>query len=92
MTAPKDESVSLVKTWLQNEMPSGKISMTGDYITVEGTVDAIEKLLNTKYSSYSKLLTFLVFCIRVSNNPVEQSTKRQRHAPCEHWSTVFPLP
>jgi tripeptidyl-peptidase-1 len=54
MTAPKDESVSLVKTWLQNEMPSGKISMTGDYITVEGTVDAIEKLLNTKYSSYSK--------------------------------------
>lgn len=54
MTAPKDESVSLVKTWLKNEMPSGKISMTGDYITVEGTVDAIEKLLNTKYSSYSK--------------------------------------
>ncbi|OSS43496.1 hypothetical protein B5807_11875 [Epicoccum nigrum] len=52
MTAPKDESISLVKTWLQNEMPSGKISMTGDYITVEGTVDAIEKLLNTKYSSY----------------------------------------
>jgi tripeptidyl-peptidase-1 len=66
MTAPKDESVSLVKTWLQNEMPSGKISMTGDYITVEGTVDAIEKLLNTKYSSYSKSMTFLVLCIRMS--------------------------
>ena len=58
MTAPKDESVSLVKTWLQNEMPSGKISVTGDYITVEGTVDAIEKLLNTNYSSYSKLMIF----------------------------------
>jgi tripeptidyl-peptidase-1 len=66
MTAPKDESVSLVKTWLQNEMPSGKISMNGDYITVEGTVDAIEKLLNTKYSSYSKSMTFLVLCIRMS--------------------------
>ena len=60
MTAPKDESVSLVKTWLQNEMPSGKISVTGDYITVEGTVDAIEKLLNTRYSSYGKQMTFFV--------------------------------
>jgi hypothetical protein len=92
MTAPKDESVSLVKSWLQNEMPSGKISMTGDYITVEGTVDAIEKLLNTKYSSYSKLMTFILLCTRVSADIHEQSTRRQRHAPCEHWSTVFPLP
>lgn len=55
MTAPKEESVSLVKSWLQNEIPSGKVSMSGDYITVEATVNAIEKLLKTSYGSYGRM-------------------------------------
>jgi tripeptidyl-peptidase-1 len=50
--------VSLVKEWLQSEIPSGKISVAGDYLTVEGTVNAVEKLLKTTYSTYGKKMTF----------------------------------
>jgi tripeptidyl-peptidase-1 len=52
MTAPKEESVTLVKDWLEREISSAKVSVTGDYFTVEGTVNAIEKLLKTKYSTF----------------------------------------
>lgn len=58
LTGPKEESVSLVKEWLQSEIPSGKTSVAGDYITVEGTVNAVEKLLKTTYSTYGKKMTF----------------------------------
>lgn len=57
MTAPKEESVSLVKEWLEREVSSAKVSVTGDYFTVEGTVNAIEKLLKTKYNTYGKTFT-----------------------------------
>ncbi|XPS96904.1 Tripeptidyl-peptidase I [Ascochyta lentis] len=52
MTAPKEDSVSLVKEWLEKEISNAKVSVTGDYFTVEGTVNAIEKLLKTEYSTY----------------------------------------
>ncbi|KAJ4311820.1 hypothetical protein N0V94_007762 [Neodidymelliopsis sp. IMI 364377] len=52
MTAPKKESVSLVNEWLKNEIPNTKVTVTGDYFTVEGTVNDIERLLKTKYSTY----------------------------------------
>ncbi|KAL1652679.1 hypothetical protein SLS61_004659 [Didymella pomorum] len=52
MTAPKEESVSLVKKWLDSEAPNAKVSVSGDYVTVEGSVDAIEQLLKTKYNTY----------------------------------------
>lgn len=57
MTAPKEESVSLVKEWLEREVSNAKVSVTGDYFTVEGTVNAIEKLLKTKYNTYGKTFT-----------------------------------
>ncbi|KAJ4358818.1 hypothetical protein N0V95_002740 [Ascochyta clinopodiicola] len=52
LIGPKEESVSLVKEWIQSEISSDKISVAGDYLTVEGTVNAIEKLLKTTYSTY----------------------------------------
>ena len=54
MTAPKEESVSLVKKWLDSEAPTAKVSISGDYVTVEGSVEAIEQLLKTKYNTYGK--------------------------------------
>ena len=59
MTAPKEESVSLVTKWLRNEIPSAKVSKTGDYLTVEGTLNTIEKLLKTKYSTYGKKMPLI---------------------------------
>jgi tripeptidyl-peptidase-1 len=58
LTGPKEESVSLVKEWLQSEISSSKISVAGDYLTVEGTVNAVEKLLKTTYSTYGKNTPF----------------------------------
>jgi tripeptidyl-peptidase-1 len=54
MTAPKKESVSLVNEWLKNEIPDTKVTVAGDYFTVEATVNEIEGLLKTKYSTYGK--------------------------------------
>lgn len=59
MTAPNEDSVILVKEWLEKEISGAKISVMGDYFTVEGTVNAIEKLLKTKYSTYGKKTTAL---------------------------------
>lgn len=56
MTAPKEKSVSLVKEWLQGEIPSAKVSLTGEYLTVESNVNAIERLLKTTYSTYGRRL------------------------------------
>ncbi|KAJ4351604.1 uncharacterized protein N0V89_006947 [Didymosphaeria variabile] len=52
MTAPKEESVDLVKEWLGREISNAKVDVMGDYFTVEGTVSAVENLLKTKYNSY----------------------------------------
>ena len=54
MTAPNDESVNLVQEWLEKEIPNAKLSVTGDYFTVKGKVNDIEKLLKTKYSNYGE--------------------------------------
>lgn len=55
MTAPKEDSVKLVNEWLEKEISNAKVSVTGDYFTVEGTVNEIEKLLKTKYSTYGTM-------------------------------------
>lgn len=54
MTAPKEESVSLVKKWLETEAPNAKISLSGDYFTVVGNVNVIENLLKTEYNTYGR--------------------------------------
>ena len=54
MTAPKAESVTLVQDWLKQEISDAKFSVTGDYVTVEGSVNAIEKLLKTQYNTFGK--------------------------------------
>lgn len=61
MTAPKEQSVRLVKQWLQSEIPSAQVSVTGEYLTVEGSVSAVERLLQTKYRTYGKEIQ-LYFC------------------------------
>lgn len=52
LTAPKEESVRLVQDWLQKEASGAKVATVGDFVTVEATVNSIEKLLKTEYSSF----------------------------------------
>lgn len=54
MTAPKAESVTLVQDWINKEIADAKVSVTGDYVTVDGSVNAIEKLLKTQYNTFGK--------------------------------------
>ncbi|CAI6303074.1 unnamed protein product [Periconia digitata] len=54
MIAPKQESVDLVQTWLERELPSSgaDVLVNGDYVTVRASVNAIEKLLKTEYNTF----------------------------------------
>lgn len=54
MIAPKQESSDLVMEWLASEIPSNEAQLTlkGDYVTVQASVNTIEKLLNAKYSTF----------------------------------------
>lgn len=60
MIAPKEESVALVKNWLDKELSDAKISVVGDYVTVQGTVNGVEKLLKTKYSAFGRTISILL--------------------------------
>ena len=74
MTAPKEESVSLVKKWLDSEAPTAKVSISGDYVTVEGSVEAIEQLLKTKYNTYGKKTALFFARLRLTLS-VNKETK-----------------
>ncbi|KAH8695789.1 tripeptidyl-peptidase 1 precursor [Phaeosphaeriaceae sp. PMI808] len=54
MVAPKQESSDLVNQWLAKELPNGKAKITwqGDYVTVQASVQTIEKLLDAEYSTF----------------------------------------
>ncbi|PVH93299.1 subtilisin-like protein, partial [Periconia macrospinosa] len=54
MIAPKKESVDLVQEWLDKELPSSgsDVTVKGDYVTVQASVNTIEKLLKTEYSTF----------------------------------------
>jgi tripeptidyl-peptidase-1 len=54
MTAPKQESSDLVSQWLASEIssPEAKVTVKGDYVTIQGNVKTIEKLLNAEYSVF----------------------------------------
>jgi len=56
MIAPKQESSDLVMQWLTNEnmSPETKITTKGDYVTIEGDVKTIEKLLDAEYSVFGR--------------------------------------
>jgi tripeptidyl-peptidase-1 len=54
MIAPKQESVDLVKEWLANEVSSSNAEVTvkGDYVTIQASVNVVEKLLKAEYSTF----------------------------------------
>lgn len=54
MIAPKQESSDLVMQWLQGETEKteAEITMKGDYVTIQASVDTIEKLLDAEYSVF----------------------------------------
>jgi tripeptidyl-peptidase-1 len=56
MIAPKQESSDLVMQWLTNEIssPEAKVTVKGDYVTIQASVNTIEKLLKTEYSTFGK--------------------------------------
>lgn len=75
MTAPKEESVNLVQEWLQGQIPGAKMTMTGEYLTVEDSIDAIESLLKTTYHTYGKIAASR-FCTHLTYFESEQGDKR----------------
>jgi tripeptidyl-peptidase I len=52
--APKEESVDLVKDWLSSATSGDEavISVEGDYVTVQASVNTVERLLKTEYSTF----------------------------------------
>ncbi|KAF1969695.1 tripeptidyl-peptidase 1 precursor [Bimuria novae-zelandiae CBS 107.79] len=52
LTAPKEESVRFVQDWLNREVSEAKVTVEGDYVTVEATVNSVEKLLKTEYKNF----------------------------------------
>lgn len=58
MIAPKQESNDLVMQWLTSEIssPEAKVTVKGDYVTVQASVNTIEKLLSAEYSTFGKSL------------------------------------
>ncbi|KAF2645222.1 subtilisin-like protein [Massarina eburnea CBS 473.64] len=54
MIAPKQESTDLVTEWLESKLSSkdAEITAKGDYVTVQASVNTIEKLLHTEYSTF----------------------------------------
>lgn len=76
MTAPKEESVTLVKKWLDNEAPDAKVTVVGDYFTVEDRVDAIEKLLKTQYNTYGKLTALFLMKLRLTPSVNDETTTK----------------
>jgi tripeptidyl-peptidase-1 len=56
MIAPKQESSDLVMQWLTSEIssPEAKVTVKGDYVTVQASVNTIENLLNAEYSTFGK--------------------------------------
>ena len=68
MIAPKQESNDLVMQWLTSEIssPEAKVTVKGDYVTVQASVNTIEKLLNAEYSTFGKWL-YLTIQLPLSN-------------------------
>lgn len=55
MIAPRQESVDLVKGWLAKISHSNvEVTVQGDYITVEASINKVEELLNAEYSTFGK--------------------------------------
>ncbi|KAF1955942.1 subtilisin-like protein [Byssothecium circinans] len=54
MIAPRQESSDLVMNWLNESVlgEEAKVSLLGDYVTVDASVNAVEKLLNAEYSTF----------------------------------------
>ena len=65
MIAPRQDSIDLVMQWLTSEMSSreAKVTMKGDYVTIQAKVKTIEKLLNAEYSVFGMciLMTTISF-------------------------------
>jgi hypothetical protein len=54
MIAPAVESTDLVMQWLESELSNigTRVSQQGDYVTVEASVQEIERLLSAEYSVF----------------------------------------
>jgi len=59
MIAPKQESLNLVKDWLTKELSgtAAEFAVNSDYVTVQASVNVVEKLLKTQYNAFG---TFLI--------------------------------
>lgn len=58
MIAPKDESRDLVLEWLDSRglADHASISPRSDTVTLQASVDQIEKLLNAEYEAFGKMV------------------------------------
>jgi tripeptidyl-peptidase-1 len=58
MVAPKQESIDLVKEWLARETSgsNAEVTVKGDYVTVQASVNVVEQLLKTKYNTFGKFI------------------------------------
>jgi hypothetical protein len=87
MVAPKQESVDLVQDWLKTQTTSydAEITVQGDYVTVQASVNTVERLLNAEYSTFGTANKSAVLGL---NADIEQYALTPRKRGCGRSSTA----